>query len=52
VPKILGHDIPILEGINLKNVPEGRYTLYGLPLKIRGGEGAPVRAVLMDQGPC
>lgn len=49
--KILGHDIPILEGINLKNVPEGRYTLYCLPLKIRGGDGAPVRAVLMDQGP-
>ncbi len=44
--KILGNDIPILEGINLKSVPEGRYTLYCFPLKIRGGEGAPVRAVL------
>lgn len=46
--KILGNDIPILEGINLKSVPEGRYTLYCFPLKISGGDGAPVRAVLMD----
>lgn len=45
--KILGNDIPILEGINLKNVPEGKYALYCFPLKIRGGDGAPVRAVLM-----
>ena len=46
--KILGNDIPILEGINLKRVPEGRYTLYCFPLKISGGDGAPVRAVLMS----
>ncbi len=46
--KILGNDIPILEGVNLKSVPEGRYTLYCFPLKISGGDGAPVRAVLMD----
>jgi arylformamidase len=45
--KILSNDTPILEGINLKSVPEGRYTLYCFPLKIRGGDGAPVRAVLM-----
>ncbi len=44
--KILANDIPILEGINLKSVPEGRYTLYCFPLKIKGGDGAPVRAVL------
>ena len=45
--KILGNGILILEGINLTGVPVGKYTLYCLPLKIRGGEGAPVRAVLM-----
>ena len=45
--RILGRGIPILEGINLKSVPEGRYTLYCFPLKIKEGEGAPVRAVLM-----
>jgi len=46
--KILGRGIPILEGVNLKSVPAGKYTLYCFPLKIGGGEGAPVRAVLMD----
>ncbi len=47
--KILEKGIPILEGINLKEVPAGCYTLYSFPVKIKGGEGAPVRAVLMDQ---
>lgn len=46
--KLLKKGIPILEGINLKSVPAGVYTLYCFPLKIREGEGAPVRAVLMD----
>lgn len=46
--KILGNDTLILEGINLKSVPLGKYTLFCFPLKIGGGDGAPVRAVLMD----
>jgi arylformamidase len=46
--KILGAGIPILEGINLKGVPPGRYTLLCLPLKIKGGEASPVRAILLD----
>ncbi|WP_211653667.1 arylformamidase [Planococcus alpniumensis] len=36
----------ILEGIVLDEVPSGVYKLAALPLKIRGGEGSPVRAVL------
>jgi len=45
---ILGNDIFILEGINLAEVPAGRYTLFCLPLKIAGGEASPVRAVLLQ----
>jgi len=45
--KLLGNDIFILEGINLAAVPPGRYTLICLPLKIKGGEASPVRAVLL-----
>lgn len=45
--KLLGSNILILEGINLKGVPPGRYTLFCLPLKIKGGEAAPVRAILV-----
>jgi len=37
----------ILEGINLAKVPEGDYTLIALPLKIKGAEASPVRAVLI-----
>lgn len=49
---LLGADLPvyILEGIDLRDVPEGDYTLACLPLKILGGDGAPVRAVLFSPG--
>lgn len=36
----------ILEGAVLNEVPEGVYQLAALPLKIKGAEGSPVRAVL------
>jgi len=44
---LLGAGIPVLEGINLEAVPAGHYTLICLPLKIKGGEASPVRAILM-----
>lgn len=44
--RLLGNGIPILEGIDLHEVPDGRYTLFCLPLKILRGEASPVRAVL------
>jgi arylformamidase len=37
----------ILEGVNLSEVAQGRYTLYCLPLNLQGVDGAPARAVLM-----
>jgi arylformamidase len=43
---LLRHDILILEGIDLGQVPAGAYTLWCLPLKISGAEASPVRAVL------
>lgn len=45
---ILGGGLLALEGINLVDVPPGRYTLLCLPLRIRGAEGSPVRAVLLN----
>jgi arylformamidase len=38
--------IAILEGLLLTGVPDGVYELIALPLKIEGGDGSPVRAVL------
>jgi len=38
--------ISILENLNLRDVPAGEYELIALPLRIEGGDGAPVRAIL------
>lgn len=36
-----------LEGLVLSHVPPGLYDLVALPLRIEGGDGSPVRAVLV-----
>lgn len=38
----------IVEGLLLKNIPEGRYELIALPLKLKGVEASPVRAILRE----
>jgi arylformamidase len=43
---LLGKGIPIVEGLALANVRAGDYDLIVLPIKVRGHEGAPARAVL------
>ncbi|MGB9768384.1 cyclase family protein [Dictyoglomus sp.] len=43
---LLGKEIGIIEGLNLLEIKEGRYFMMALPLKIKGGEGSPVRAIL------
>ncbi len=41
---LLGAGIPIVENCtDLVRIPEGRVTLYAIPLKIRGESGAPAR---------
>jgi arylformamidase len=42
----LRHDVAIIEGVVLEGVPEGRYELIALPLRIEGADASPVRAVL------
>ena len=44
---LLRNDVLILEGIDLKSVPAGSYTLFCPPLKLMGGEASPVRALLL-----
>lgn len=44
-------DFSVLEGLLLKEVPEGHYTLVALPLPIEGGDASPVRAVLLPSMP-
>ncbi len=45
---LLEKEIALIESLNLKDVKEGRYFLSCLPLKIRGAEASPVRAVLIE----
>ena len=44
---LLKHGVIIIENLNLKGVKKGRYGLVCLPLKIKNGDGAPARAVLI-----
>ena len=44
---LLSAGVVILEGLNLSIVSPGRYTLYCLPIKIKGADGAPARAILI-----
>ena len=44
---LLGSGVVVVEGLDLSQVSQGRYTLYCLPLKLLGAEGAPARAILI-----
>ncbi len=46
---LLGAGIAVLEGICLKEATRERYTLSALPLRLAGENGAPCRAVLIDE---
>jgi len=44
--RFLVHNMAILEGLVLEDVPPGRYELIALPLRLVGFDASPVRAVL------
>jgi len=46
---LLGADVPLLEGLNLSSVAAGAYLLVCLPLPLASPDGAPVRAVLLEE---
>ncbi len=46
--ELLEAEVAILEGLDLSQVPPGRYFLVALPLKLRGMDGSPLRAVLLE----
>lgn len=46
---LLDEGIFIIEGLRLKDVPEGRYRFVGAPLKISAVEASPMRALLFDR---
>ena len=46
---LLGRGIPIVEGLDLRPIQAGDYDVIVLPLKVRGHEGAPARAIVRKQ---
>lgn len=42
------HDVAILEGLVLADVPDGTYDLVALPLSLVGFDASPVRAILRE----
>jgi arylformamidase len=44
---LLGSGIVVVEGLDLSQISQGRYTLYCLPLKLLGADGSPARAILV-----
>lgn len=44
---LLSAGVVIVEGLDLSQVPQGRYNLYCLPIKLGGSDGAPARAILI-----
>lgn len=45
---LLGAELVLLEGIVLRNVSEGKYFLSAIPLNLKGFEGSPCRAYLIE----
>ena len=45
--ELMSAGIAVLEGLVLRHVQSGSYTLVALPMKIDGVEAAPCRAILL-----
>ncbi|KDE56331.1 cyclase family protein [Methanoculleus sp. MH98A] len=46
--RLLGSGTVILELLDLSAVPEGNYFMTALPMRLKGADGSPVRAILSD----
>jgi arylformamidase len=46
---LLSAGVVAVEGLNLSGISPGMYQLVCLPLKIAGGDGAPARAILIEE---
>lgn len=45
---LLAKGIVIIEGLRLKNVPEGKYFMVAAPLKLTGIDASPARVMLLE----
>jgi arylformamidase len=47
--ELLGQNIPIIEGLRLDGIKEGRYQFIGFPISIKSAEASLLRAVLIEK---
>jgi arylformamidase len=45
---LLNAGVVVVEGLNFSEVEPGNYDFYCLPLKLKGSDGAPARAILIE----
>ena len=45
---LLGAKMVVIEGLDMRHVSAGLFTLYCLPLKLQGTDGAPARVILTE----
>lgn len=43
---LLGKKVVIVEGVDLRGIEPGEYTIFALPIKIKDADGAPARVLL------
>jgi arylformamidase len=46
---LLGANVVIIEGLDLRGVAPGQYELVCAPIKLRDGDGAPARVLLIER---
>lgn len=46
---LLGGGVTVVEGLDLRKITPGTYILACLPIKIKDGDGAPARAILIEK---
>ncbi|MBN9388316.1 MAG: cyclase family protein [Chloroflexi bacterium] len=43
---LLGKKVVVVEGVDLRGIEPGEYTIFALPIKIKDADGAPARVLL------
>ncbi len=46
---LMNHDIIIIEGLRLKDIPEGEYLMIALPIKIKHVDALPLSIILIEE---
>ncbi len=46
---LMNHDIIIIEGLRLKDVEQGKYFMYALPIKIKNSDALPLSIILIEE---